>query len=84
VKLAIEADPQVGPALRTTLAAPREVPESPKPTAPVAVSRHGQQNRPPVSQRKTQTRTIPTWLSNSGLIPEQILLAPKNAPRFRL
>jgi hypothetical protein len=80
MKLAVEADPQVGPALRATLAAPREVPEGPKPTAPVAVSRHGRQNRPPVSQRKAQTRTIPAWLWNSGLIPEQILLAPKNAP----
>ena len=84
VKLAVEADPQVGPALRATLAAPREVPEGPKPTAPVAVSRHGRQNRPPVSQRKAQTRTIPAWLSNSGLIPEQILLRLENALRIRL
>jgi hypothetical protein len=84
VKLAIEADPQVGPALRTTLAAPREIPESPKPTAPVAVSRHGQQNRPPVSQRKTQTRTIPTWLSNFGSSLEEILSINRYAPSIRL
>lgn len=59
MKLAVEADPQVGPALRTTFAAPRDVPEGPKPTAPVAVSRHDPQSRPTVPQRKAQTRPMP-------------------------
>lgn len=72
MKLAVEANPQVSPALRTTLTAAWGVPECPKPTAPVAVSRHGLKNRPLVFQRKTQTQRRPA----PGKIQLKFLASP--------